>query len=114
MEPENTRERRSFPRATGREPLSPRTRSIARFMFHSHLWLGVATTALVLILSITGILLNHKRPLGLMPDVEHTPTGEFDNALSMAELARRAGLAAPAAGAAGVDRMDVRPRDGIM
>jgi hypothetical protein len=114
MERGEARERRAFPRAEPREPLKPGTRRIARWMFHGHLWLGVVTTGIVLILSISGILLNHKRGLGLMPDVEHVPTGEFENALSMHELVRRASLAAPEAAAAGVDRLDVRPRDGIM
>ncbi|HSJ10956.1 MAG TPA: PepSY-associated TM helix domain-containing protein [Longimicrobiales bacterium] len=94
--------------------MSARTRSLARLMFHGHLWLGIATTVVVLVLSITGIMLNHKRALGLMPDVPNEPTGSFESALSMAELARLAGVAAPAAGAAGVDRMDVRPRDGLI
>jgi hypothetical protein len=107
-------ERRAFPRATLREPLSERTRRFARWMFHGHLWLGVLTTGILLIVAVSGILLNHKRPLGLMPDVEHIPTGEFADALSMPELVRRADLAAPDAAEAGVDRLDVRPRDGIM
>ena len=109
-----TRERRSFPRARGREPLTPGTRRLARLMFHGHLWLGVVTTAIVLVLSISGILLNHKRPFGLMPDVEHEPTGALQDALPIARLADLAAAAAPAAGAAGVDRMDVRPRDGLI
>lgn len=83
-------------------------------MFHGHLWLGIAMTVVVLMLSITGVLLNHKRPLGLMPDVPYEATGPFESALPMAELARLAAVAAPAAGGAGVDRMDVRPRSGII
>lgn len=114
MEEPETRERRAFPRARGHEPLSPGTRRLARLMFHGHLWLGIVTTVIVLVLSISGILLNHKRPLGLMPDVPHEPTGSFEDAVSLAQLASAAAAAAPAAGAAGVDRMDVRPRDGIV
>ena len=114
MEGRETRERRSFPRVSGHEPLSTRTRAIARWMFHGHLWLGVITTGIVLILSISGILLNHKRPLGLMPDVPHEPTGAFESALTLAALAGAAAEAAPAAAAAGIDRMDVRPGDGII
>lgn len=107
-------ERRSFPRSHGKEPLSPRTRSIARWMFHGHLWLGVVASVLIMLIAITGVLLNHKRGLGFMPDVEHEPTADFADALPLAELARLAGVAAPAAGGTGVDRMDVRPRDGII
>ncbi|HEX2167398.1 MAG TPA: PepSY-associated TM helix domain-containing protein [Longimicrobiales bacterium] len=114
MEDSDTRERRAFPRARGREPLTPATRRTARWMFHGHLWLGVVTTGIVLVLGISGILLNHKRPLGLMPDVAHTPTGALENALSIAQLADAAAAAAPSAAAAGVDRMDVRPGDGLI
>lgn len=84
-------------------------------MFHAHLWLGIITTGLVLILSITGVLLNHKRPLGLMPDVPNEHAGDLPQALPIAELAGRAEQAvAPAVAAAGVDRMDVRPGDGLV
>lgn len=84
-------------------------------MFYAHLWLGVVTTGLVLILSVTGVLLNHKRPLGLMPDVPGAPAGALARSLPIAELAGRAGRAVPpAVAAAGVDRMDVRPGDGLV
>jgi hypothetical protein len=84
-------------------------------MFHTHLWLGVAFTGIVLIVSLTGILLNHKRPLGLMPDVKHAPTGEFTAALPLSELSRLAGASAGSeAVGAGVNRMDVRPGTGLV
>lgn len=84
-------------------------------MFHSHLWLGIGFTGVVLIICLTGILLNHKRALSLMPDVDHTPTGSFDSSLPISELARLATLAAGrGAAAAGVSRMDVRPDDGLV
>lgn len=114
MEEPEIQERRAFPRARGREPLSPGTRRLARWMFYGHLWLGIVTAVIVLVLSISGILLNHKRPLGLMPDVPHEPTGSFEEAMPLAQLADAAAAAAPQAGAAGVDRMDVRPRAGIV
>jgi uncharacterized iron-regulated membrane protein len=107
-------ERRAWPRGSGREPLSPRTRTLARWMFNGHLWLGIIISALLVVICITGIVLNHKRGLGLMPDVRHTASGDFADAMPMAELVRLAGEAAPAAAAAGVDRLDVRPRTGIM
>lgn len=98
---------------------NPRPRSreqrVSRGMFYAHLWLGVLFTALLLVLSVTGILLNHKRGLGLMPDVEHSPTGEFTAARPLAELADRALAAAGVEGGlAQVDRMDVRPRNGFV
>jgi uncharacterized iron-regulated membrane protein len=68
-------------------------------MFNGHLWLGVIVSAFLIVICITGILLNHKRGLGLMPDVPHSATGEFTEALPMAELVRLAGLAAPDAAA---------------
>lgn len=88
---------------------------VARWMFHSHLWLGVLSTGIILLVAVTGVLLNHKRGLGLMPDPEHTPAGTFEEALPLAELARLAAVAAgPEAAAAGVDRMDVRPDDRVV
>ncbi len=102
------RERRHLP--------SRRERWLPRFAFYSHLWLGVLFTVVLLVISITGILLNHKRGLNLMPQVEHAPTGEFSAALSLDELAVRALRAAGDSGApaAAIDRMDVRPRDGLI
>ena len=104
---------------TRKGPAEPRlrggTRRWARWMFYSHLWLGVATTGIVLIICVTGVLLNHKRPLGLMPDVENPRAGELRRSLPLAELARRAEGAVPAeVAAAGIDRMDVRPADGFV
>ena len=102
------------PPAPGRRPRS-RSRSWGWWMFHAHLWLGVVTTGLVLLISVTGVLLNHKRPLGLMPDVPNEPSGALAQSLPVAELARLAGRAvAPSIAAAGVDRMDVRPGDGLV
>jgi uncharacterized iron-regulated membrane protein len=81
-------------------------------MFHSHLWVGVLVTVGTLLVSVTGILLNHKRPLGLMPDVENSAAGPIEASLSISELV------AAAQGALGtdapVDRMDVRPDDGLV
>ncbi|HEX6041690.1 PepSY-associated TM helix domain-containing protein [Longimicrobium sp.] len=84
-------------------------------MFHAHLWLGIATTGIVLVICVTGILLNHKRPLGLMPDVDNPSPGALAQSLPVAELAARAERAvAPAVAAAGIDRMDLRPGDGFV
>jgi uncharacterized iron-regulated membrane protein len=76
---------------------------------------GVGATALLVIISVTGILLNHKRELGLMPDVVNEPTASLPQALALADLRDAAVQAAgEAAAAAGVDRMDVRPNDGLV
>ena len=106
------------------EPVSPR-RTFSRTAFYIHLWLGVLTTVALIAISITGILLNHKRGLGLMPDVPHEPSGPFAAALSLDRLAQAALEAAPPAARnewttgdpvdiALIDRMDVRPRDGYV
>src|SRR5690349_7352113 len=82
----------------------------ARWMFHAHLWLGIATTGVVLVMCVTGILLNHKRPLGLLPDVPNPSPGALSSSLPVAALAARAERAVPAeVAASGIDRMDLRP-----
>ena len=94
--------------------------SISRFSFHAHLWLGVISTIALLVIAITGILLNHKRPLGLMPDVPNEPTVPFISSLSLAQLADIALAEVAGAGnepanpVIAIDRMDVRPRDGFV
>lgn len=84
-------------------------------MFHSHLWLGIGTAILVAMIALTGVFLNHKRFLGFMPDVAHDAPGSFEGALPLSELARLAAAALPPelAGTP-VDRMDVRPDNGLV
>lgn len=92
-----------------------RLRVVSRWTFYAHLWLGILVSGVILLVALTGILLNHKRALGLMPDVPHEATGSFEAALPLAELARRAEAAVgPAVAATGIDRMDVRPGDGLI
>lgn len=92
-----------------------RSRGWARWMFYSHLWLGIVTTGIVLIICVTGVLLNHKRALGLMPDVPNDAPGALAASLPIAELASRAERAVrPQVAASGIDRMDVRPGDGLV
>src|SRR5688572_17623376 len=79
--------------ATGTRPSA--RRSWSRAAFYIHLWLGVITTVALVAISITGILLNHKRGLGLMPDVPHEPTADFSHAIPLERLARAALEAAP-------------------
>jgi len=104
--------------APGTRSLSGRLR-LNRAAFHAHLWLGVVFTAALFVIALTGIALNHKRGLGLMPDVSHAPTAPFEGALTLARLAEIGLVAAAAPGTdpgtlANVDRMDVRPRDGYV
>lgn len=93
-----------------------RERWLPRFAFYSHLWVGVLFTVVLLVISVTGILLNHKRGLGLMPEVEHAPTGTFGTSLSLGELGARAlkEVGDARTPEEGIDRMDVRPRDGLV
>jgi uncharacterized iron-regulated membrane protein len=114
IEPDARKDRRS---ALERRTVAPRReRWLPRFAFYSHLWVGVIFTVVLLVISITGILLNHKRGLGLMPEVDHVPSGEFGAALSLDDLARRALRAVGDSSTPGlaIDRMDVRPRDGLV
>lgn len=107
-----------------RDPMTTR-RMWGRIAFQTHLWFGVISTVALLAIAVTGILLNHKRGLGLMPDVEHQPAGAFTQALPLERLAHAALVAAPAAAKGAwkagdpvdlslIDRMDVRPRKGYV
>jgi hypothetical protein len=94
-----------------------RRHRFTRGAFYAHLWLGVIFTVVLIAIAITGILLNHKRGLGLMPDVEHEPRGEFAAALPLSRLAE-IGISAVRPGEPIdlklIDRMDVRPRNGFV
>lgn len=103
---------RSGPRAGRPER---RKHRLTRGAFYAHLWLGVVFTVILVAIGITGILLNHKRGLGLMPDVANESDGQLSGAISLDSIARvglRAGMPAAAPDLAYIDRMDVRPRDG--
>jgi uncharacterized iron-regulated membrane protein len=99
----------------GDSPPTHGKRRMARVMFYTHLWAGLIATGILLVVSVTGILLNHKTALGFMPDVSHQPSGEFSAALTMAELGSAAERAvAPEIASSGIDRMDVRPSKGLI
>lgn len=90
-------------------------RSMTRWMFFTHLWLGVTISFLVLIISVTGVMLNHKRLLGFIPETDAVRPQAFASALPLPELAQHAAAAvAPEVAAAGIDRMDVRPQKGLI
>lgn len=100
-------------------------RKLSRISFYLHLWLGILVTVALIAISVTGILLNHKRGLGLMPDVPHEPTAPFEHAVPLERLAHAALLAVPDDARGGwkpgdpvdlrlIDRMDVRPRNGYV
>ncbi|MEX2178306.1 MAG: PepSY-associated TM helix domain-containing protein [Gemmatimonadaceae bacterium] len=95
-----------------------RRHKLTRGSFYTHLWVGIVITIALTVICVTGILLNHKRGLGLMPEVDRDSSAPFTSALPLAELARLAMAAVPSAEgddpAVRVDRMDVRPRDGLI
>lgn len=94
-----------------------RKHKLTRGAFYAHLWLGVVFTVMLTAISVTGILLNHKRGLGLMPDVAHAPAAPFTDALPLSRLAAIALAAVPPGDSLDVgfvDRMDVRPGDGFV
>src|SRR5688572_8943477 len=104
-----------------------RQRPMTRAAFYAHLWLGVIFTIALIVIAVTGILLNHKRGLGLMPDVAHETDQPFTAALPLSRLAEIAldtiartavpngeGTRGTLNAVADVDRMDVRPRDGFV
>ena len=91
------------------------TRSFSRWMTHIHLWIGVSAAALVIVISVTGIMLNHKQLFGFQPDPPGAARTGLAEALPMLFLVSAAEAAAgEKAAAAGVDRLDVRPDKGIM
>ena len=113
------------PEPVARPRAKPARRRMSRIAFYVHLWLGVLSTVALIAIAITGILLNHKRGLGLMPDVPHEPTGTFASAIPLERMAYAALEAAPVNARSGwspgdsvdvglIDRMDVRPRDGFV
>lgn len=97
----------------------PVSRLAARTAFYAHLWLGVIFTGALLVISATGILLNHKREIGLMPDVSHSAGASFRESLSLDSLAMIArasvlGNTLAVGSINDIDRMDVRPRNGYV
>jgi uncharacterized iron-regulated membrane protein len=85
---------------------------LSRIAFYAHLWLGVVFTLALVVISVTGILLNHKRGLGLMPEVASAPPQSFGEALPLARIAAIA--QGTVRDTTGIDRMDVRPRNGFV
>ena len=111
---------RPTPRTAG-----PRALSASRIAFYSHLWFGVLFTVVLTVIAVTGILLNHKRELGLMPDVPHEPSAPLSASLPIDSIAILALIAAAAIPGLvqetggtdplkAIDRMDVRPRNGYV
>lgn len=98
-----------------RNNVSTRAR-VTRVAFFSHLWIGIVATVLLLVIAVTGVLLNHKRVLGLMPDVAGVEGRGVVGALSLEQLSRVAEdtVASLVGQRVEVDRMDVRPGSGYV
>ncbi len=97
------------------DPREGPDRRTNRAGFFARLLVSVILTVALLTIAITGILLNHRRALGLMPDVSRSSSTLFTNAMPLAELAIRARAAGgPVAGNTDIDRMEVRPSDGLV
>ena len=96
-------------------PVQRKPLRLAKWVYYLHRWVGVVATGLLITICITGILLNHKKALGLMPDVPNEPSGPFPEALPLADLASTAADALEMdVSSQGIDRMDVRPSDGLV
>lgn len=52
-----------------------------------HKWLGLALSIVILTLSVTGIMLNHKMSMGYMPDVKHEASGQISQGLPIDKVA---------------------------
>ena len=83
------------PSLAGRAVPRRSRKRLSRFAFYAHLWVGVLITVASIAIAITGVLLNHKQWLGLMPDVSHEPTQPFAATLPLELLAYAALEAAP-------------------
>lgn len=97
-----------------RRVLGPVARFVARSAFYVHLWIGVLATVLIVTVSVTGILLNHKVRLGYQQSVDNPAPGSLESSLPLSELVTRARSTDPSLVEMPVDRMDVRPDDGIV
>lgn len=57
-----------------------------RFNRSLHKWIGLAVSIVMLALAVTGIMLNHKKSLGYMPDIEHEASSGISQALPMEQV----------------------------
>lgn len=96
-------------------PREGHDRPTSRAGFYARLFVGLILTVALVSIAVTGIILNHRRDLGLMTDVTNTSVTLFTNAMPLAELAIRARAAGgPVVGNTDVDHMDVRPSEGLV
>lgn len=94
--------------------MGPWLRFAARAAFYTHLWIGVVATVILLTLATTGILLNHKKLLGYQPDPTNAAPAALEASLPLSRLLVLARSVDPSLAEVPVDRMDVRPGDGLV
>jgi len=83
-------------------------------MSRIHLWIGVTATGLVVVIAITGVMLNHKQLFGFQPDSPDAARTGLAGAMPMLQLVAAAEAVAQEQAVAGIDRLDVRPDKGLM
>lgn len=63
-----------------------KSNSFMRFNRSLHKWLGLAISIVILALAVTGVMLNHKKSLGYMPDIEHKASGQISQGLPIENI----------------------------
>jgi uncharacterized iron-regulated membrane protein len=105
-------------RLPSQAPLTrPRRNLCRRLNYEAHLWLGLLTTGLVLVVHVTGIVLNHKRAFGVMNEPDHTPGATLSATLPLEQLvwlAVRAFNHPDYSDETSINHMDFRPNKGYI
>ena len=95
----------------------PKKNRFILWNYKLHLWLGLVTAVIVIVLSVTGIILNHKREWGFMVDPRQDASAPTAEALPLARLVEL-GIEAfdhPDFNTeAAINRMDFRPSRGLI
>jgi hypothetical protein len=95
----------------------PRRNFWRRLNYEAHLWLGLLTAVLVVVVCVTGIILNHKRAFGVMNEPDHTSRAALATALPLERLVQLAVLAfnhPEYQDETSINRMDFRPKNGYV
>ena len=79
-----------------------------------HKWIGIAVSIILLTLAVTGVLLNHKKKMGYMPDIEHEASGQISQGLpieKVAMIAIKASANKDIDSVKDIDRIDYRTKN---
>lgn len=85
-----------------------------RFNRNLHKWVGLAISIFILTLAVTGIMLNHKKSMGYMPDVKHEATGDISQSMDvekMVKISIKAANNKDITTVKDIDRIDYRTKD---